>query len=137
MIQSVPAVPDLDSRTEIHDFVVAFYRAIVFDEVLEPVFDEIAEVDWALHIPKLVDYWCKVLLGDPSYVGAMFAAHEHLHRIEPLRPEWFERWHELFVETLGAGWAGPGADRAVEHAERQLAILHRRLLDGEPSRGAG
>ena len=135
MIQSVPAVPDLDSRTEIHDFVVAFYRAIVFDDVLERVFDEIAEVDWALHIPKLVDYWCKVLLGDPSYVGAMFAAHEHLHGVEPLRPEWFERWHELFVETLEAGWAGPGADHAVEHAERQLAILHRRLLGGELARG--
>ncbi|MBK5221463.1 MAG: group III truncated hemoglobin [Acidimicrobiia bacterium] len=124
-------MPDLDTRTQIHDFIVGFYRAIIFDEVLEPVFDEVAEVDWAAHIPRLVDYWCRVLLGDPSYVGAMFAVHQHVHDIEAFRPEWFDRWHQLFVDTLVAGWSGPNAERAVAHAERNLGSMSRRLTGSD------
>lgn len=48
---------DLDTRPQIHDLVVRFYREIVFDDLLGPVFDEVAEVDWSTHIPKLIDYW--------------------------------------------------------------------------------
>src|SRR3546814_13074342 len=51
---------DLDDRAQIHDAVVAFYREIVFDDLLAPVFDEVADVDWALHIPKLIASWSRV-----------------------------------------------------------------------------
>ena len=118
---------DLDSRTQVHDMVVAFYRAVVFDDVLEPVFVEIAEVDWSSHIPRLVDYWCRVLLGDLAYRGAMFEAHQQVDERAAFRPEWFDRWHELFVETVDAGWSGPGAERAKAHAERTLESMARRL----------
>ena len=78
---------DLGDRADIHDLVVHFYREIVFDELLEPVFGEVAEVDWSVHIPKLIDYWCRVLLGDPGYDGAILAAHRHVHEIEAFRIE--------------------------------------------------
>lgn len=123
-------MPDLDSRTQIHDMVVSFYRAVVFDDVLEPVFDEMAEVDWPSHIPRLIDYWCRILLGDPSYAGAMYAAHRHLHERAPFEVEWFDRWHQLFVDTVDAGWEGPHADAAKAHAERSLEAMARRLIDG-------
>ncbi len=58
---------DLATRGQIHDLIVGFYREIVFDDLLGPVFGEVAEADWAVHIPKLVDYWCRVLLGHPGY----------------------------------------------------------------------
>ena len=70
------------SRTEIHDLVVGFYREIVFDELLEPVFGEVAEVDWAIHIPKLIDYWCRVLLRQPGYEGSILEAHQHVHDLK-------------------------------------------------------
>jgi hypothetical protein len=36
------AIPrgDLDTRTAVHDLVVAFYREIVFDDLLAPLFEE-------------------------------------------------------------------------------------------------
>ena len=55
-------LPDLDRRSRIHDLVIAFYREIVFDELLGPVFTEVAETDWSTHIPKLIDFWCRMLL---------------------------------------------------------------------------
>ena len=75
---TVPTMPDLDSRSAIHDLVVRFYREVVFDDLLGPVFGEVAEVDWSVHLPKLVDYWCRVLLGQPGYDGFVLGAHQHL-----------------------------------------------------------
>jgi hemoglobin len=121
-------VTDLDSRAAIHDLVVDFYREVVFDDLLGPVFIEVAEVDWAEHIPKLIDFWCRVLLGEPGYDGAVLGVHQALHEAEPLRVAQFDRWRELFVETVDARWAGPYADRAKDHAVRMAATLSRRIL---------
>jgi hemoglobin len=118
---------DLDTRADIHDLVVSFYREIVFDELLAPVFTEVAEVDWTAHIPRLIDYWCRVLLGDPGYDGSILAAHRHVHDLEPFTPELFERWLALWTETIDAQWSGPGADTAKAHASRIADALARRL----------
>jgi hemoglobin len=120
---------DLDSRAAIHDLVVGFYREIVFDELLEPVFGEVAEVDWALHIPKLIDYWCRVLLRQPGYGGSILEAHQHVHDLKPLRIEHFERWYGLWIECVDARWHGPRADLAKEHAVRIGKTLTRQLMD--------
>lgn len=119
---------DLDSRSEIHDLVVRFYREVVFDDLLAPVFGEVVEVDWSIHIPKLIDYWCRVLLGESGYDGAILAAHRHVHDLEPLRAEHFDRWYTLWVESIDANWTGPTAERARQHAVRIGAVLSHRLL---------
>ena len=120
---------DLDSRAAIHDLVVGFYREIVFDELLEPVFGEVAEVDWALHIPKLIDYWCRVLLRQPGYGGSILEAHQHVHDLKPLRIEHFERWYGLWIESIDARWNGPLADLAKGHAARIGKTLARQLIE--------
>ena len=117
---------DLATRTEIHDLVVGFYREIVFDELLEPVFGEVAEVDWAIHIPKLIDYWCRVLLRQPGYEGSILEAHQHVHDLKALNVEHFDRWYALWVvrpstpvgrahspswpRSTQHGWAAPSLD---------------------------
>jgi hemoglobin len=122
---------DLDNRAEIHDLVVRFYREVAFDDLLAPVFVEIAEVDWSTHIPKLIDFWCRVLLGHPGYDGFVLGAHQEVHELEAFRPELFDRWYTLFVETVDQGWRGPMAETAKVHAARIAKTLARRLLDLE------
>jgi hemoglobin len=102
------------------------------------VFIDVAEVDWVVHIPKLIDFWCRVLLGQPGYDGYVLGAHQQVHVIEPFAPALFDRWYELFVETVDAGWRGPKADLAKVHAARVASTLARRLLDCEwsPPRAA-
>ena len=118
---------DLDSRAKVHALVVDFYREIAFDDLLGPVFGEVAEVDWATHIPKLIDYWCRVLLGQPGYDGYVVAAHRPVHELEPFRSVLFDRWYGLFVESVDRGWKGPTAERAKLHAAKIAAVLARRL----------
>lgn len=126
---------DLASRAEIHDVVVAFYREVVFDDLLAPVFAEVAEVDWSHHIPVLIDYWCRVLLGEPGYDGALLAAHRRVHDIEAIRIEHVDRWFDLWTEAVDRGWSGPNADAAKVHAATIASLLVRRLLgrDWSPS----
>jgi hemoglobin len=120
-------LPDLDSRPRIHDAVVGFYREVVFDDLLGPVFDEVAEVDWQVHIPTLIDYWCRVLLGQPMAGGPLLAPHARVHRLEPFTTEMFDRWTGLWASTVDAAWSGPLADRAKSHATRVAGTLERKL----------
>lgn len=112
---------DLSSRTDVHDLVVEFYREVAVDDVLGPIFGEVAEVDWAQHIPKLIDYWCRILFGDRSYAGSVTAAHRHLHNLEPIRPEHCDRWYLLWAQCVDARWAGPTAEHAKAHAAALMA----------------
>jgi hemoglobin len=120
-------VGDLDTRSAIHDLVVAFYREVVFDDVLAPVFAEVAETDWVTHIPRLVDYWCKILLGEQGYNGALLEAHREVHHRDPLRSEHFDRWYQLWVASIDARWRGPHAEQAKTHAAATARLISRRL----------
>jgi hemoglobin len=123
-----PGALDLTCRRDVHDLVVGFYREIVFDDLLAPVFGEVAEVDWTVHIPRLIDYWCRALFGEPGYHGAVSAAHRHVHDLEPFRAEHFDRWYELWARSVDDRWVGPIADEAKAHAARVGASLARQLL---------
>lgn len=120
---------DLDTRGKIHDVVVHFYREVVFDELLAPVFDEVAEVDWNEHMPKLIDYWCQVLLGEPGYAGFILGPHREVHDASAFSTELFDRWYRLWSESIDEYWAGPLADRAKTHAEKIGGVLARKLLE--------
>ncbi len=121
-------LPDLDTRARIHDLVVHFYREIVFDDLLAPVFGEDAEVDWAAHIPKLIDYWSRILLGQRGYDGYILGAHQHVHEIKAFEPALFDRWYLLFVDSVDGSWRGPIATKAKVHAARMVAVLAHRLI---------
>lgn len=123
--------PDLSTRTEVHDLVVDFYRAIVNDDELGYVFVDVAEVDWTVHIPKLIDYWCRVLLGQPGYDGYILAAHQYVHGIEPIDAHLFDRWYVMWCESVDGQWEGPLAEKAKSHAAKTMRMLAHRLRDAE------
>ena len=71
-----------------------------------------AEVDLAVHLPHIKDYWCKLLLGDKSYQRHTMNIHRQLHGKRALHPRDFQRWLDLFVTTVDEGYAGERAERA-------------------------
>jgi hemoglobin len=121
-------LPDLATPTEINELVTIFYREIVFDELLEPLFGEVAEVDWVEHIPKLIDYWCWILLGQHPYPGHVTRAHRHLHGLQAIEPKHCDRWFSLWVACIDGRWSGPNADHAKRHAETLMAGMAKRIF---------
>jgi hemoglobin len=131
--------PDLSTRTQVHHLVTAFYREVVFDDLLEPIFAEVAEVDWAEHIPRLIDYWCWILLGDEPYGGSVVRTHRHLHALQAVEPAQCDRWYALWSGCVDERWAGPHAEHAKRHARSLMAGMARRVFgfDWAPPLGVG
>ena len=120
--------PDLATRSAVHDLVVEFYQEVVLDDLLGPVFDEAAEVDWASHIPKLVDYWCRILLAEPGTPMRTIPAHRALHQVIPIRPDHCDRWWTLWCRSVDEHWCGPTARRATDHAAALMSGLARHVF---------
>ena len=122
---------DLDSPDEIAEMVRRFYQDVAQDELLGPLFNDIARVDWSEHLPKLTAFWCRALLGIEGYQGNPFRAHSQVHGQSPFTIAHFERWLQLFGETVELGWEGPNATRALDLA-RNVARVHSQQLIGTP-----
>ena len=130
-VQRPPPVRDLDSPEEIAEMVRRFYADVAQDDLLGPMFNDVAQVDWAEHLPKLTAFWCRALLDQPGYAGNPFRAHALVHEKRAFTPALFERWLELFHETLELGWTGPRAERAGQLADN-VARVHSHQLIGHP-----
>jgi len=118
---------DLDSVEEIDEMVRRFYADVAQDDLLDPMFNEVAKVDWSEHLPKLSAFWSRALLGIHGYQGNPLHAHRVVHHQRAFTAAHFERWLSLFHETLKLGWVGPNADRAAALADN-VARVHRAHL---------
>jgi hemoglobin len=122
---------DLDTPDAIAVMVRTFYGDVAQDDLLGPLFNDVAAVNWAEHLPKLTAFWCRALLGMPGYTGNPFQAHADVHSRSAFTRAHFQRWLTLFHDTLESGWEGPNVDRALALADN-VARVHSQQLIGEP-----
>ncbi len=134
MVRQAPS-RDLDEPGEVAELVVRFYADVAQDDLLGPMFNDVADVDWSEHIPKLAAFWCRALFGMAGYSGNPFRAHELIHAQRAFTIDHFVRWLELFEETVDLGWTGPNADKAKTIANN-VARVHGKQLLGESSDGS-
>lgn len=126
-----PPTGDIETPDDVKELVRRFYGDIAQDELLGPVFNDVAQVDWPEHLPKLTRFWCRALLGIEGYEGNPFRQHKQVHEKSAFAPAHFHRWLELFHETIDLGWRGINAERAKELA-RNVARVHSQQLLGHP-----
>jgi hemoglobin len=109
-----------------------FYVDVAQDDVLGPMFNDVAKVNWAEHLPKLTAFWSRVLLGTPGYEGNPFRAHELVSNRSPFKAEHFERWLYVFFETVDMGWTGPNAEKAKAFAANVARVQSKQLVMDMP-----
>lgn len=85
-------------------------------------------MDWAEHIPKLIDYWCWILFGTKGYTGAVTRTHRHVHGLQPIEREHCDRWFSLWVRCVDERWSGPYAEHVKTHAAVLMAGMAKRLF---------
>jgi hemoglobin len=100
---------EIESREDITLLVDNFYGKVLQDSLLKPFF---AGLDFQAHKPKMIDFWSFVLLSEGGYRTDVTAKHMHM----PLKKEHFDRWIELFNETVGQLFEGEKAQLAKERA---------------------
>ncbi|PAU93265.1 sec-independent protein translocase TatC [Aliifodinibius salipaludis] len=119
---------DIRDEEDITTLVHAFYAKIEDDERLGHIFNEVADVDWDEHLPKMVDFWSKMLFRTERYKGRPFR--EHL--LLPIERDDFGRWVGLFTETVDEHFEGNRADYAKELAVNIANSFSTRMaMDGK------
>ena len=121
---------DLCDPDEVSEMVRRFYFDVAQDDLLGPLFNDVARVDWSEHLPKLTAFWCRALFSMPGYEGNPYRRHQLVHQRQAFTREHFQRWLDLFHETIDLGWAGPKAEQAKALA-RKVAAVHSQQLVGE------
>lgn len=117
----------LDSPEAIRLLVDSFYEKIQVDPLLAPIFTDVAQVDWAHHLPKMYAFWENIILGNNVYHGHPFRPHLLVNQKHTLRVEHFERWLQLFTQTLTERFEGQTADD-VRLRATQIAVVWNQKL---------
>jgi hemoglobin len=107
-----------------------FYEKVREDSLLAQIFNERIGNKWPEHLDKMYRFWQTLLLDDHTYFGAPFPPHADL----PVQHLHFERWLELFHQTVNELFAGGKADEAKWRGNRmaemfELKIEYRRKMD--------
>lgn len=114
--------PDIQSRSDILQIMEAFYKRLLADPVMAPVFLEVANIDLEEHLPILVDFWDSILFFTAKYKGNAMLPHLQLHEKYPLRKEHFKRWLAFFNLSVDELFEGDKAQLMKERA-KSIALL--------------
>ena len=114
---------DLTTKADIKLMVDSFYDKVNDDEKLSAIFNGFAKVDWESHLPKMYEFWGKILLGDGNYSGNPFGAHIPL----PVDKTHFDRWVELFVQNMDEHFEGEVAESTKLRAKSIAHIFQSKL----------
>ncbi|HEU0163994.1 MAG TPA: group III truncated hemoglobin [Thermomicrobiales bacterium] len=124
------ALTDIRDRDDIAELVVAFYTSAFADEQLGPIFTDIVKLDLDAHLPYICDFWETVVFQAGLYRRDSLAIHRDVNDLVPLTKEHFQRWEDLWHETVDARFAGPRAIVAKVHASRMAVSMQNRLKLG-------
>jgi hemoglobin len=121
----------LDNRAAVQLLVDSFYTRVKQDDLLAPIFNNTEYFSWETHIPVMVSFWETLLLDAATYKGNTMQKHIQLHRQHPLTPQLFDRWKELFYETLDTLFEGPQVKEARKRVEAMSALMQYKIKASE------
>lgn len=115
--------PDITTEDHIKSLVDSFYDRVNGDPLLSPIFNDVAHVDWQMHLPLLYQFWSTLLFRTNTYQGRPWPKHALL----PVNAEHFERWVSLFKTTVDEHFSGPKAIEAKNLAASIADTFQNRL----------
>lgn len=119
---------DIEGRQDVELLVTRFYDKVKADDTIGYIFNELAKVNWEKHLPIMFNFWENVLFYTGSYEGNPMDIHQHLHRAAPLTKEHFNRWNELFIETVDELFEGKNAILARQRALSISTVMQIKIL---------
>lgn len=125
---TAPSLTDVRDRRDIERLVRAFYKRAFLDELLGPIFTDVAQMDLEAHLPVMCDFWETVLFRAGLYRRNALAVHTVLHAKAQLNAEHFGRWLDLWMQTVDQEFHGAKAELAKVQAARIAWSISRRLL---------
>ncbi len=118
---------DITNRSDIEKLIQSFYTKVNKDDLLGHIFNQVAKVNWELHLPIMYDFWENLLFYTGNYHGNPMDLHKHLHQLSNLQAEHFNHWNSLFVQTVDELFSGDNALIAKQRAMKISSIIQAQL----------
>ena len=119
--------PDITNIDDIKQLVDSFYNKVNKDHRLGHIFNKVALVNWEEHLPKMYSFWETVLLGKISFKGNPMEKHIQLNKKENLNADDFERWLQLWYQSIDELFSGTLADLAKKKAATMQTLIFAKI----------
>ena len=118
---------DIQSRKDIELLINSFYEKVKKDDTIGFIFNDIAHINWEQHLPIMYDFWETLLLDASSYSKNAMEVHYTLNRKIPLEEKHFQRWLQLFFETVNELFIGNIAAMAKTKAKSIAGLMQYKM----------
>lgn len=122
---------DIETREDVALMVNSFYDKVRQNAELKYFFDDVAQVDWTEHLPKLTSFWISLLFGEVGFKGNPMLTHILLNRKAKLSPENFNTWLGLFEKNMDELFTGTRAEEAKKKARNIASLMVYKIATAE------
>lgn len=119
---------DIRNRKDIEKLVNAFYDKVKKDDTIGYLFNDVAKVNWELHLPIMYDFWENILFYSGNYSGSPMMVHKELHQKSTMNQQHFQHWNDLFRETVDKLFKGIKANEIKERASNIAQVIMYKTL---------
>lgn len=113
----------IENKTDIELLVNSFYQKVQQDPEIGYFFNKVANVNWEKHLPKMYQFWETLLLGKISYKGNPMAVHFPVNRVSPIKKVHFDRWLQLWEQSINENFSGDAAEMAITKAKNIASLM--------------
>ncbi|GGH28957.1 group III truncated hemoglobin [Sphingobacterium alkalisoli] len=114
---------DIERLDDIKMLVDTFYTNIRNDDMLGIIFKQNIQDRWPQHLDKMYRFWQTILLEEYTYDGRPFPPHAHL----PIGEVHFNRWLDLFNNTIDGLFSGTKTEEAKWRAKKMATMFQHKL----------
>lgn len=119
---------EIENTEDVHLLVTSFYEKVLKDETLNPFFSYVKNNHWDKHLKVLESFWNNILFYAGGYYGNPLKVHKTLHHFKTLNRKDFERWLQLFNETVNDLFEGEKAEFAKQRALSIATVMQIKVL---------
>ena len=110
---------DITTLVDIKTMVNSFYSQVRENELIGPIFDEVIQDRWGVHLEKMYTFWQTILFEEHTYFGSPFPPHAKL----PVEAKHFEQWVSIFNQNMDNLFEGPKAEEAKWRAAKMAQMF--------------
>ncbi len=110
---------EIENRDDVIRLVNTFYDKVKPDPLIGFFFNKVVDVHWEKHLPVMYTFWENIIFHTGGYTGNPMRIHMDLHQKSSMKKEHFDRWIQLFNETVDELFEG---EKAVQAKQRALSI---------------
>jgi hemoglobin len=120
---------DIENRKDIELLVNSFYQKVKTDDTIGLIFTDIISVDWEHHLPKMYDFWEATLFATVGYKGHTVNRHIEINKSIKLEDKHFDRWRDLFFETVDENFEGKISELAKTRVTNMIFLIKMKIED--------